>query len=124
MDIPSRNERIRKFQTEQEQYSCMLLTTGVGGYGLNLVGADRVIILDPAWNPATDMQAVDRVHRIGQEREVKTYRLIMSGLIEDKMFRLQVYKMGLTKTALESNQQQHRYFTAEEIHGLFEWTDP
>ena len=61
----------------------MLLTTKVGGYGLNLTSADRVIILDPAWTPAVDMQAVDRAHRIGQEREVKTYRLIMSGLIEE-----------------------------------------
>jgi len=121
-DVQARNERVQKFQTEQH-YSCMLLTTKVGGYGLNLTSADRVIILDPAWNPAVDMQAVDRAHRIGQEKEVKTYRLIMSGLIEDKMFRLQVFKMGLTKTALETKQQQ-RYFTADEIHGLFEWTDP
>ena len=65
---------------------CMLLTTKVGGYGLNLTSADRVIILDPAWNPAVDMQAVDRAHRIGQEKEVKTYRLIMSGLIEVRLW--------------------------------------
>ncbi|CAJ1352309.1 unnamed protein product [Effrenium voratum] len=122
-DINTRNSRVQKFQNEPEAYSCMLLTTKVGGFGLNLTSADRVIILDPAWNPAVDMQAVDRAHRIGQEREVKTYRLVMSGLIEDKMFRLQVFKMGLTKTALETKQQQ-RYFTADEIHGLFEWADP
>ena len=105
-DINTRNSRVQKFQNEPEAYSCMLLTTKVGGFGLNLTSADRVIILDPAWNPAVDMQAVDRAHRIGQEREVKTYRLVMSGLIEDKMFRLQVFKMGLTKTALETKQQQ------------------
>jgi len=122
-EIAARNERVRLFQTQTQSYTCMLLTTRVGGFGLNLTSADRVIILDPAWNPAVDMQAVDRAHRIGQDREVKTYRLVMSGLIEDKMFRLQVFKMGLTKTALETKQQQ-RYFTAEEIHGLFEWTDP
>jgi len=121
-DVATRNEKVEKFQTE-DRYKCLLLTTRVGGYGLNLTSADRVIILDPAWNPATDIQAVDRAHRIGQEREVRTYRLIMNGLIEDKMFRLQVHKMGLTKTALETK-QQHRYFTADEIHGLFEWTDP
>lgn len=46
----------------------------VADSGLNLTAADRVIILDPAWNPAVDMQAVDRAHRIGQEKEVKTYR--------------------------------------------------
>ena len=70
------------FSSPFKNPGCMLLTTKVGGYGLNLTSADRVIILDPAWNPAVDMQAVDRAHRIGQEKEVKTYRLIMSGLIE------------------------------------------
>eukprot|EP00438_Fugacium_kawagutii_P013817 Skav210608 [mRNA] locus=scaffold234:144025:160683:+ [translate_table: standard] len=84
-DVNARNERVQKFQSESQHYSCMLLTTRVGGYGLNLTSADRVIILDPAWNPAVDMQAVDRAHRIGQEREVKTYRLIMSGLIEEPL---------------------------------------
>nr|QDO16211.1 DNA excision repair protein ERCC-6 [Lingulodinium polyedra] len=122
-DVTTRAERVESFQTQRERYQCMLLTTRVGGYGLNLTGADRVVLLDPAWNPATDMQAVERAYRIGQEREVLTYRLVMSGLIEDKMFRLQVFKMGLTKTALETR-QQHRYFAADEIRGLFEWTDP
>ncbi|CAE8687110.1 unnamed protein product [Polarella glacialis] len=89
----------------------MLLTTSVGGVGLNLTSADRVILVDPAWNPATDAQAVDRAFRIGQTKEVRVYRLIMNGLIEDKMFRLQVFKMGLTRTALESGQQQ-TYFSA------------
>jgi len=101
----------------------MLLTTSVGGVGLNLVCADRVVIVDPAWNPATDAQAVDRAFRIGQEKQVKVYRLVMSGLIEDKMFRLQVFKMGLSKTALEAEQQK-AYFTSREIRALFDWTDP
>jgi len=121
--IASRKEKIKSFQVERERYKCMLLTTRVGGYGLNLTGADRVILIDPAWNPAADMQAVDRAHRIGQDREVRTYRLVMSGLIEDKMFRLQVFKMGLIRTALEAK-QTHRYFTSNEIRGLFQWVDP
>jgi len=122
-DVQSRADRVQQFQTQPDKFQCMLLTTSVGGYGLNLTGADRVILVDPAWNPAVDAQAVDRVYRIGQKREVRVYRLVMSGLIEDKMFRLQVFKMGLTKTALEAKQQQ-RYFTSSEIRGLFEWTDP
>merc|ERR1719162_1484218 len=122
-DVQSRADRVHRFQNEPEAFQCMLLTTSVGGYGLNLTGADRVVLLDPAWNPATDAQAVDRVHRLGQKREVRIYRLVMSGLIEDKVFRLQVFKMGLTKTVLEAKQQQ-RYFTSAEIRGLFEWTDP
>eukprot|EP00930_Biecheleria_cincta_P032614 TRINITY_DN22618_c0_g1_i1.p1 TRINITY_DN22618_c0_g1~~TRINITY_DN22618_c0_g1_i1.p1 ORF type:complete len:1574 (+),score=385.00 TRINITY_DN22618_c0_g1_i1:175-4722(+) len=119
----ARAEKVAKFQQQRDRFQCMLLTTSVGGVGLNLTSADRVVVLDPAWNPASDMQAVDRAYRIGQEKEVRTYRLITSGSIEDKMFRLQVFKMGLTKTALEGD-QQHRYFTAKEIRALFEWTDP
>mmetsp|Transcript_48006 Transcript_48006/g.129412 ORF Transcript_48006/g.129412 Transcript_48006/m.129412 type:complete len:1166 (+) Transcript_48006:3-3500(+) len=122
-DIKTRAERVASFQAEPEKYKCMLLTTRVGGYGLNLTGADRVILLDPAWNPASDAQAVDRAYRIGQQNEVRTYRLVMSGLIEDKMFRLQVFKMGLTNSALEAS-QQHRYFTQDEIRALFKWADP
>lgn len=119
----ARAEKVNKFNQQKDRFQCMLLTTNVGGVGLNLVSADRVILVDPAWNPAVDAQAVDRAFRIGQEREVRVYRLIMSGLIEDKMFRLQVFKMGLTKTALESD-QKHNYFSNKDIKTLFEWTDP
>eukprot|EP00442_Polarella_glacialis_P051000 CAMPEP_0115165378 /NCGR_PEP_ID=MMETSP0227-20121206/73564_1 /TAXON_ID=89957 /ORGANISM="Polarella glacialis, Strain CCMP 1383" /LENGTH=1520 /DNA_ID=CAMNT_0002577853 /DNA_START=81 /DNA_END=4643 /DNA_ORIENTATION=- len=122
-DAQSRHEKVNKFNEQRDRFQCMLLTTSVGGVGLNLTSADRVILVDPAWNPATDAQAVDRAFRIGQTKEVRVYRLIMNGLIEDKMFRLQVFKMGLTRTALESGQQQ-TYFSAREIRALFEWTDP
>ena len=116
-----RAARVDKFKAGGAKV--MLLTTAVGGFGLNLTRADRVVMLDPAWNPAVDAQAVDRVYRIGQTREVRVYRFAMSGLIEDKMIRLQVFKLGLTKTALETKHQP-QYFTAREIRSLFTWTDP
>jgi len=122
-DAVTRTQKIDKFEKYPDRFQFMLLTTSVGGVGLNLVCADRVVIVDPAWNPATDAQAVDRAFRIGQEKRVKVYRLVMSGLIEDKMFRLQVFKMGLSKTALEAEQQK-AYFTSREIRALFDWTDP
>ena len=122
-ETQARAEKVAKFNSQPERFQCMLLTTAVGGVGLNLTAADRVVLVDPAWNPATDAQAVDRAYRIGQTKEVRVYRLIMSGMVEDKMFRLQVFKMGLTRTALEAD-QQHRYFTAKEIRALFEWVDP
>lgn len=122
-ETQARAEKVAKFNNQPERFQCMLLTTAVGGVGLNLTAADRVVLVDPAWNPATDAQAVDRAYRIGQTKEVRVYRLIMSGMVEDKMFRLQVFKMGLTRTALEAD-QQHRYFTAKEIRALFEWVDP
>lgn len=63
----------------------MLLTTKVGGLGINLTGADRVVIYDPDWNPATDTQARERAWRIGQRKEVTIYRLITAGTIEEKV---------------------------------------
>jgi len=123
-DIAERAVKVDKFNRETSRFQFMLLTTKVGGVGLNLTSANRVVMVDPDWNPATDAQAVDRAFRIGQQREVRVYRLVMSGLIEDKMFRLQVFKMALSKTALESDSQQHRYFSNREIKALFEWCDP
>eukprot|EP00931_Biecheleriopsis_adriatica_P075533 TRINITY_DN4937_c0_g1_i1.p1 TRINITY_DN4937_c0_g1~~TRINITY_DN4937_c0_g1_i1.p1 ORF type:complete len:1573 (+),score=524.53 TRINITY_DN4937_c0_g1_i1:64-4782(+) len=122
-DATARAEKVAKFNKQPNRFQCMLLSVAVGGVGLNLTSADRVVLVDPAWNPAIDAQAVDRAFRIGQTKEVRVYRLIMSGLIEDRMFRLQVFKMGLTRTALEADQGS-RYFTAKEIRALFEWVDP
>lgn len=94
----------------------------VGGTGLTITSADRVILVDPAWNPSVDSQAIDRVHRIGQTKEVVVYRLIGAGAIEDKMFRLQVFKRGLSKTLLEQ-EQQVRFFTNKDLKNLFEPPD-
>jgi len=64
----------------------IILTTKVGGLGVNLIGADRVIIFDPDWNPATDLQARERAWRIGQTNSVTIYRLLTAGTIEEKVF--------------------------------------
>eukprot|EP00929_Paragymnodinium_shiwhaense_P085666 TRINITY_DN4608_c1_g1_i1.p1 TRINITY_DN4608_c1_g1~~TRINITY_DN4608_c1_g1_i1.p1 ORF type:complete len:1931 (+),score=735.71 TRINITY_DN4608_c1_g1_i1:109-5901(+) len=122
-DASSRAEKVNKFNSQLDRFQCMLLTTAVGGVGLNLTSADRVILIDPSWNPAMDEQAVARAYRIGQDKEVRVYRLITSGFIEDKMFRLQTFKLGLTKTALE-NEDSKRIFTQKEIRNLFSWTEP
>ena len=71
---------------KQSNYFLFLLTTRVGGLGVNLTGADRVLIFDPDWNPSTDAQARERAWRIGQEREVVVYRLLSSGTIEEKVY--------------------------------------
>ena len=63
-----------------------LLTTRVGGLGLNLIGANRIIIYDPDWNPSTDSQARERSWRIGQQKDVTIYRLMTTGTIEEKIY--------------------------------------
>ena len=62
---------------------------------LGHLGADRVVIFDPSWNPAEDRQAVDRAYRIGQRKDVVVYRMIMAASVEEKMYEKQVFKDGL-----------------------------
>ena len=75
-----------------------LLTTKAGGLGVNLTGADRVLLFDPDWNPSTDLQARERSWRIGQRKEVTVYRLIVRGTIEEKIYHRQIFKQFLTKS--------------------------
>lgn len=95
-----------------------LLTSQVGGLGLTLTRADRVIVVDPAWNPSTDNQSVDRAYRIGQMKDVVVYRLMTCGTVEEKIYRKQVYKGGLFKTATE-HKEQIRYFSQQDLRELF-----
>nr|GMD62646.1 protein CHROMATIN REMODELING 24 isoform X2 [Ipomoea batatas] len=102
-----------------------LLTSQVGGLGLTLTKADRVIVVDPAWNPrgvlmlcSTDNQSVDRAYRIGQKKDVIVYRLMTCGTVEEKIYRKQVFKGGLFKTATE-HREQVRYFSKGDLQELF-----
>uniref|UniRef100_A0A8C4THM9 DNA excision repair protein ERCC-6-like n=1 Tax=Erpetoichthys calabaricus TaxID=27687 RepID=A0A8C4THM9_ERPCA len=115
--IELRNRRVSMFQTKSD-YSIMLLTTQVGGVGLNLTAANRVVIFDPSWNPATDAQAIDRVYRIGQEKNVIVYRLITCGTVEEKVFRhftheqlKDVFTLGNTQLSLTQIQLQSMSIT-------------
>lgn len=82
--VKARQPLIQKFNHDSS-YDVFLLTTRVGGLGVNLTGANRVIIYDPDWNPATDTQARERAWRIGQEKQVTIYRLLSAGTIEEKV---------------------------------------
>ncbi|XP_021891401.1 protein CHROMATIN REMODELING 24-like [Carica papaya] len=95
-----------------------LLTSQVGGLGLTLTKADRVIVVDPAWNPSTDNQSVDRAYRIGQKKDVIVYRLMTCGTVEEKIYRKQIFKGGLFRTATE-HKEQIRYFSQQDLRELF-----
>ncbi|XP_050996982.1 DNA excision repair protein ERCC-6-like isoform X2 [Acomys russatus] len=113
-----REKRIQLFQQNKE-YSVFLLTTQVGGVGLTLTAATRVVIFDPSWNPATDAQAVDRVYRIGQKENVVVYRLITCGTVEEKIYRRQVFKDSLIRQTTGDKKNPFRYFTKQELRELF-----
>lgn len=95
-----------------------LLTTKVGGLGINLTGANRVIIYDPDWNPSTDVQARERAWRLGQKREVMIYRLMTAGTIEEKIYHRQLFKQFLINKILR-DPKQRQTFQMKDLHELF-----
>lgn len=80
----------------------MLLTTRIGGLGLNLTGADTVIFLEHDWNPHADLQSMDRAHRIGQKRKVHVYRLVTANSIEEKIMKLHEVKLAMSKALVNT----------------------
>ena len=95
-----------------------LLTTKVGGLGVNLTGADRIIIYDPDWNPSTDAQARERAWRLGQKKEVEIYRLMIGGSIEEKIYHRQIFKTFLTNKVMK-DPTQRQTFQMQDLHDLF-----
>ncbi|MDP3002005.1 MAG: DEAD/DEAH box helicase [Bacteroidales bacterium] len=98
----NREKIVNSFQNDPEN-KIFLISLKAGGVGLNLTAADYVFILDPWWNPASEMQAMNRAHRIGQDKSVFVYRYITSGSIEEKIVRLQEKKSRLADTFISSN---------------------
>ena len=115
--IGSRQAMVDEFNARMDVH-VFLLTTKVGGLGVNLTGADRVIIFDPDWNPSTDIQARERAWRLGQKREVEIYRLMVAGTIEEKIFHRQVFKQFLTNKILR-DPKQRQTFQMSDLHDLF-----
>jgi DNA excision repair protein ERCC-6 len=119
--IGQRTAMVNRYNSDTGVY-IFLLTTRVGGLGVNLVGADRVLIYDPDWNPCTDAQARERAWRIGQNRPVTVYRLLTSGTIEEKIYHRQIFKHFLSNRVL-SEPRQRRFFKTNDLHELFTLTD-
>ena len=97
-----------------------LISLKAGGTGLNLTAADTVIHYDPWWNPAVEDQATDRAHRIGQDKPVFVYKLIVSGSVEEKIAQLQAAKAALAKGVLGEGEAAAAALTAKDIAALFE----
>uniref|UniRef100_A0A8D1TCE1 DNA excision repair protein ERCC-6-like 2 n=1 Tax=Sus scrofa TaxID=9823 RepID=A0A8D1TCE1_PIG len=101
---------VKEFNSTQDVNIC-LVSTMAGGLGLNFVGANVVVLFDPTWNPANDLQAIDRAYRIGQCRDVKVLRLISLGTVEEIMYLRQLYKQQLHCVVVGSENAK-RYFEA------------
>lgn len=97
----------------------LLLTTAVGGLGLNLTGADTVIFVEHDWNPMKDLQAMDRAHRIGQKKVVNVYRLITRDTLEEKIMGLQKFKLLTANTVISSENAAMETMGTDQLLDLF-----
>ncbi len=96
-----------------------LISLRAGGQGLNLTAADYVIHIDPWWNPAVEMQASDRTHRIGQEKPIFIFKMITRDTVEEKIIQLQDRKKSLVNQLITTESSFFKSLTEEDIHNLF-----
>lgn len=118
--VKKRHEMVCEFNTPECPQIAFLLSSKAGGVGLNIVGANRLVLFDPDWNPANDAQAMARVWRDGQKKKVYIYRLLCTGTIDEKVYQRQVSKQGLSTAVIDSNAEDaDENFTSDELRALF-----
>ena len=114
-----RQARVDSFQNNSS-IPFFLISLKAGGVGLNLTAADYVIHLDPWWNPAVEMQASDRAHRIGQDKPVFVYKIIARDTVEEKILQLQEKKRSLVRNLIATETGFFKSLTREDVKMLFE----
>ncbi len=115
----NRQAQVDLFQ-DDDAVPFFLISLKAGGVGLNLTAADYVIHLDPWWNPAVEMQASDRAHRIGQEKPVFIYKIIARDTVEEKILQLQEKKRALVSSLITTEASFFKSLTSEDVKLLFE----
>lgn len=120
LDGRTRDRRGRIAEFRRGDDPVFLISLKAGGVGLTLTEADYVFVLDPWWNPAAENQAIDRAHRIGQNRAVNVYRLVAADTIEEKVVALQQRKRELFETVVESGEYRGGAITVDDIRALLE----
>jgi superfamily II DNA or RNA helicase len=119
LDGKTRNRQAVITHFKDGSVPVFLISLKAGGFGLNLTEADYCFLLDPWWNPATEAQAVDRTHRIGQTRNVMVYRLIARDTIEEKVMALKARKAQLFASVMDDGNAFGTTLDADDIRGLF-----
>lgn len=121
MNVNKRQKLVDKFNDPEGPEFVFLLSSKAGGCGLNLIGANRLVLFDPDWNPAADQQALARVWRDGQKKDCFVYRFITTGTIEEKIFQRQSHKQSLSSCVVDSAEDVERHFSGEDLRKLFEF---
>ncbi|CEF66160.1 DNA repair and recombination protein RAD54-like [Strongyloides ratti] len=120
MSIKKRGKIVSEFNDPTSDIFIFLLSSKAGGCGLNLIGANRLVMFDPDWNPANDDQAMARVWRDGQKKTCYVYRFLATGTIEEKMFQRQTHKKALSSCVVDEQTEVERHFSSDELRSLFE----
>lgn len=121
MNVNKRQKLVDKFNDPNGEEFVFLLSSKAGGCGLNLIGANRLVLFDPDWNPAADQQALARVWRDGQKKDCFVYRFIATGSIEEKIFQRQSHKQSLSSCVVDSAEDVERHFSLESLRELFQF---
>ncbi|KAK4464282.1 DNA repair protein rhp54 [Cladorrhinum samala] len=121
MNVNKRQKLVDKFNDPNGDEFVFLLSSKAGGCGLNLIGANRLILFDPDWNPAADQQALARVWRDGQKKDCFVYRFIATGTIEEKIFQRQSHKQSLSSCVVDSAEDVERHFSLDSLRELFQY---
>ncbi|KAL3125930.1 hypothetical protein niasHT_009459 [Heterodera trifolii] len=121
MSIKQRSKIVEKFNDPKSECFAFLLSSKAGGCGLNLIGANRLVMFDPDWNPANDGQAMARVWRDGQKKACFVYRLLSRGSIEEKIFQRQAHKKALSSCVVDEETDVARHFSLDQLKTLFEF---
>lgn len=108
LSYEARQDVVDNFNSDPHQF-VFLISTRAGGVGLNITSANKVVIMDPHWNPAYDLQAQDRAYRIGQTRDVEVFRLISLGTVEEVVYARQIYKQQQANIGYTASSER-RYF--------------
>jgi DNA excision repair protein ERCC-6-like 2 len=108
MNYVDRQKAVNDFNLDPGQF-VFLISTRAGGVGLNITSANKVVVVDPNWNPSYDLQAQDRAYRIGQTRDVEVFRLISAGTIEEIVYARQIYKQQQANIGYNASLER-RYF--------------
>ncbi|CAE6525495.1 unnamed protein product [Rhizoctonia solani] len=120
LSVAKRQKLVDRFNDPEGKEFVFLLSSKAGGCGINLIGANRLILFDPDWNPASDQQALARVWRDGQKKECFVYRFVSTGTIEEKIFQRQASKQALSSCVVDEKEDTERHFSGDELRKLFE----
>ncbi|KAH6668683.1 DNA repair protein rhp54 [Plectosphaerella plurivora] len=121
MNVNKRQKLVDKFNDPEGAEFVFLLSSKAGGCGINLIGANRLVLFDPDWNPAADQQALARVWRDGQKKDCFVYRFIATGTIEEKIFQRQSHKQSLSSCVVDSAEDVERHFSLDSLRELFQY---